>query len=803
MPPASAWPAAPGLGGLQRLARTGVLGVSGYSAPLPPGTSAKADAEDAEVRRSEGQGREAAAEAAGPPRAPATVPVSAATVSARAGEGSSLVRGRHLDSDVIFVMLTRGAAWKLLLVALWAAAVPARARHYPTPFYVPGMKPRSWAAGEAVHIMAGLVDSTRTQVPYEYGNFPFCKPPKGSGSADEAPDNLGGKLQGETEVATAFQVRMGEQQSCAEVCRVRMDRSQVKRLQKLIEQEYRVQLSLDSLPVVVRSEDSTWVMRGYPIGFQHFKTKVFYLFNHLRFQIFFHRDPSAFEGSRVVGFEVLPVTFDMGLAAAAREAAHSEDAAAPEAADAQEAPEAAAAASPLEAQRALSEEEGAGSAVDQYCVHGSLHNNPKTFKEFGIPEGEDSLEVVFSYEVQWLSSRVPWAERWDLYLSQRPDDEVHYFSIINSLLIVGFLTAVVAVIMQRSLRRDIAEYNREKQSPEERQDETGWKLLHGDVFRPPATSPMLLAVFAGGGSQVLLMGFSVIVLGLLGFLNPANKGGTLTAIIMFFVLSGCFAGYQSAQLYKFFRGKDWRRNIMLTAFLFPGTLLGLFAVLDMFLWGENAATAIGWQTALTMLALWLLVATPLVYFGAWVGFKRPTVEAPVRTKQIPRFIPEDCDMPLWRAGTLLSWYAHPVLSVMLSGVLPFGAVCIELFFIMSALWLHQYYYVFGFLFAVLCILVVTCAEIAIVMTYFQLCKEDYRWHWRSFLSCASSGLYLYAYSVWYYVFKLSLEKSVSTSVIYFTVMLIIALTFSLLCGAIGFYASFRFVRSIYGSIKVD
>ncbi len=32
---------------------------------------------------------------------------------------------------------------------------------------------------------------------------------------------------------------------------------------------------------------------------------------------------------------------------------------------------------------------------------------------------------------------------------------------------------------------------------------------------------------------------------------------------------------------------------------------------------------------------------------------------------------------------------------------------------------------------VLFILVVTCAEIAIVMCYFQLCSEDYHWWWRS------------------------------------------------------------------------
>lgn len=35
------------------------------------------------------------------------------------------------------------------------------------------------------------------------------------------------------------------------------------------------------------------------------------------------------------------------------------------------------------------------------------------------------------------------------------------------------------------------------------------------------------------------------------------------------------------------------------------------------------------------------------------------------------------------------WYTHPAFAIALGGILPFGAVCIELFFIMSALWLHQ------------------------------------------------------------------------------------------------------------------
>ena len=94
-------------------------------------------------------------------------------------------------------------------------------------------------------------------------------------------------------------------------------------------------------------------------------------------------------------------------------------------------------------------------------------------------------------------------------------------------MIVLFLTGVVAMIMLRTLRKDITTYN-EMQTLEEAQEESGWKLVHGDVFRAPAFSPMLLAVLAGTGVQVFAMTVATMSFALLGFLSPANRGGLLT-----------------------------------------------------------------------------------------------------------------------------------------------------------------------------------------------------------------------------------------------------------------------------------
>ena len=163
---------------------------------------------------------------------------------------------------------------------------------------------------------------------------------------------------------------------------------------------------------------------------------------------------------------------------------------------------------------------------------------------------------------------------------------------------------------------------------------------------------------------------------------------------------------------------------------------------------------------------------------------------PVRTNQIPRAIPHQ------------QWLMNPIITCMLGGILPFGAVSVELYFIMSALWLHQIYYIFGFLFLVMIVLVVTCAEVSILLCYFQLVIEDYRWWWRSFLHSGSCAFYTMLYAVWYNLTALDMTGFVPI-LLYYGYMFIISFTFFLITGTIGYFSCFWFNCKIYSSIKVD
>lgn len=148
--------------------------------------------------------------------------------------------------------------------------------------------------------------------------------------------------------------------------------------------------------------------------------------------------------------------------------------------------------------------------------------------------------------------------------------------------------------------------------------------------------------------------------------------------------------------------------------LFPGLVFCLILLLNLFVWAQASSTAIPFSTLIGLLALWLLIQVPLVYLGSWVGFVRATPwEHPLKTNAIPRQIPSQ------------PWYLRVPIGPILTGLIPFAVLFIELLFVFKNLWQDKtgYYYVFGFLSAVSIVLIVTVVEVTVIATYSQLCSE--------------------------------------------------------------------------------
>lgn len=124
------------------------------------------------------------------------------------------------------------------------------------------------------------------------------------------------------------------------------------------------------------------------------------------------------------------------------------------------------------------------------------------------PLYEKATDITYTYSVQWIEEKeVTWSNRWNLYLVNS-DTQVHWYSIVNSMVIMLFLTGMVAIIIMRTLNRDIAHYN-EEEMKDDQDDTTGWKLVHGDVFRTPKYSSVLCPLL-GSGVQIIAMSATTI-----------------------------------------------------------------------------------------------------------------------------------------------------------------------------------------------------------------------------------------------------------------------------------------------------
>ena len=238
---------------------------------------------------------------------------------------------------------------------------------------------------------------------------------------------------------------------------------------------------------------------------------------------------------------------------------------------------------------------------------------------------------------------------------------------------------------------------------------------------------MLLSVFLGSGAQLLSMAGITLVFACLGFLSPANRGALMTCALVLFVCLGTPAGYVSARIYKSFGGEKWKSNVLLTSMLCPGVVFAHFFILNLVLWYYGSSAAIPFFTLVALLALWFGVSVPLTFVGAYFGFRKAPIEQPVRTNQIPRQIPDQSVytqvLNLLFISVFNFSHFQPIPGIIMGGVLPFGCIFIQLFFVLNSIWSSQIYYMYGFLFLVFIILIITCSETTILLCYFHLCAE--------------------------------------------------------------------------------
>ncbi|XP_052204709.1 transmembrane 9 superfamily member 1-like isoform X2 [Diospyros lotus] len=414
------------------------------------------------------------------------------------------------------------------------------------------------------------------------------------------------------------------------------------------------------------------------------------------------------------------------------------------------------------------------------------HESPKPL--------EVGRTLDMTYSVKWIPTDITFARRFNVYLDYPFfEHQIHWFSIFNSFMMVIFLTGLVSMILMRTLRNDYAKYAREDDDLEtlERDvgEESGWKLVHGDVFRPPRNLVVLSAV-VGTGAQLALLVLIVILVAIVGMLY-IGRGAIVTTFIVCYAFTSFISGYVSGGMYSSNGGKNWIKSMVFTASLFPFTCFGIGFILNTIAIFYGSLAAIPFGTMVVVFVIWAFISFPLALLGTVVGRNwSGAPNNPCRVKTIPRPIPEK------------KWYLTPSIVSMMGGLLPFGSIFIEMYFVFTSFWNYKVYYVYGFMLLVFLILIIVTVCVTIVGAYFLLNAENYHWQWTSFFSAASTAAYVYLYSIYYYYVKTKMTGFFQTS-FYFGYTLMFCLGLGILCGAVGYLGSNLFIRRIYRNIKCD
>ncbi|KAG4967494.1 Transmembrane 9 superfamily member 5 [Glycine soja] len=421
-----------------------------------------------------------------------------------------------------------------------------------------------------------------------------------------------------------------------------------------------------------------------------------------------------------------------------------------------------------------------GNRIIQVNAFGDPNRAADITKDVGV-------DVKFTYSVIWNATKVRFENRMDRYLraSLMPvHQQVHWFSFVNSIVIILLLIGLLALLYMRHLRSDLKKYS----NANEEDNEVGWKSLqHGDVFRPPPNSSLLFAV-VGTGTQLLILLCVLLFLALIGTLYPYNRGGLLNWLVLLYALSSVFAGYTAASFHGLFAENGWERSASLAAILYTGPVFVVASILNIVAISYRATIGLPFGSIIVILVLLTFLAIPLLAFGGVIGYRfRSKFQSSSATKRHPRDIQQ------------LAWYRRTPFLMFIGGLVPFSAIVLQLHQAYASMWGYKIYTLPSILFATFIPVILIIALVSIGLTYIQLSAEDHEWWWRSVLCGGSTAIFMFGYCVYFYV-RSNMSGFLQLS-FFIGYNACLCYAFFLIFGAISFRVSLLFVRHIYHDVK--
>jgi len=592
---------------------------------------------------------------------------------------------------------------------------------------------------EKINIISGTINSFKTRIPYDLYYLDLCTP-------DDPilfPSNLGEIILSGNSYETNYQLSINNSSKCNFLCSEKIKKRDFNKINDLIKKEYFINYYLDNLPVGLMK---TYVNKNNKIKRQiRFDRGIplGYIENNITYIYNYYKIYIELKKEIVYdNYNVSNIEYNI-----------------------------------------------IGFYIEPFSlnindINKCFNKNNYTFEKQILKPNE---YINFYYDQIYIYTDLVYDDRIKKYYIT--NNSIHWNSIIISCLIISFLTIILIFIFFNSIKSEKDVKNNRIISDEEI-NEYGWRNVAFDVFRCPENIELLSSIL-GTGIQLFVMTFYSLFFIRIGLLRPRNGGSYLTIMVMMYVFLGIISGYSTSRFYKMLNGKNWINLTMISILFFPLIFIFIFSIINLIYKKEKSSIYMEFDEFFSSLILWVFWVAPLIFLGILFGFFQKKILLPCKINPVPSLI----------SGKTIPWYLKIRYAWIFTGFPPFFGIFVELFYIMDSLWKQNIYALNIYLLSSLIVLIIISSEIAILFTFFNLCKGDYRWWWKSLLVGSSPGLYLLLFSL-LYSFKMDFI-STNSFIIYLCFMSLLTIIVIIICGAFGLFFTFIFIRIIYSKININ
>lgn len=596
--------------------------------------------------------------------------------------------------------------------------------------------------GDRVDLLVNSATSIdKSHEPYAYYHLPFiCPRSKGIKAAHLSLTEL---LNGDRFYQSDYQLSFGYDQPCLRLCDRIVTPNAVSRIQDIIENDYIYNWIIDGLPASTTFisydgiDPKKYYIPGFSLGYKD--GGDYYIYNHLMLVIRYHKETD--DTFSIVGFEVYP--------------------------------------------KSVNGNQCPGLSRD--------HENLKV-----KTDKENKLLIPYTYAVYWREDyEVDYNNRWKMYIDPSTIDDagnlmktssnksIHWASLVNSLVILSFVSIIVAFIVLSTFATNNNTFN---------------SIAQQSFITPNYLT--LLSIIVGSGIQLIFTFLGSFLFYLLFFIfNYLEKDSKFVYLItVVLLIGGFFAGFSSVQNYKLFSNQpkiSLKKTLAISSL--SGSLLisiGLIVVIitNICVFDKNSPRSLKFGSVIIFFIIYIILQIPISIFGGLISLKFNFLTKTINKRSISQQQPE----PKSSVENIPVLLRFPV-SLLIIGICPYSIVFIESRFLFTSLSTSNtssLLYIFLILSTVLLFLVMM--EIGIISSYFRLTKFKRlaNWQWWVFYNCSLSiWLYLTATSIYYLFFKMQLLDN-GSHILYIVYSIILNTVISLACGSSALWCANLFLFSI-------